>query len=202
MYIYIYIYIYIYTIYYIYIYMYTYIYIYTAEKTQTTQRYFKGKLLLPLGNNISNFVQCIKLSILYGQEPICCKYTFCILFFVLDTFVNCLFFRGQCSQQFQKYAILSLFRIGLFEAAHGRGKGRGWGKNAPFPKICHTYPTMMKLGTEIPYLKNTQKHMNHVKHPLSCAETRTFLSEISIGYIRKYRYIGFCYIISNSFNFF
>ena len=104
---------------YIYIYICIHIYIYTAEKTQTTQRYFKGKLLLPLGNNISNFVQCIKLSILYGQEPICCKYTFCILFFVLDTFVNCLFFRGQCSQQFQKYAILSLFRIGLFEAAHG-----------------------------------------------------------------------------------
>ena len=117
---YIYIYIYIQYIYiYIYIYICIHIYIYTAEKTQTTQRYFKGKLLLPLGNNISNFVQCIKLSILYGQEPICCKYTFCILFFVLDTFVNCLFFRGQCSQQFQKYAILSLFRIGLFEAAHG-----------------------------------------------------------------------------------
>ena len=104
---------------YIYIYICIHIYIYTAEKTRTTQRYFKGKLLLPLGNNISNFVQCIKLSILYGQEPICCKYTFCILFFVLDSFVNCLFFRGKCSQQLQKYAILSLFRIGLFEAAHG-----------------------------------------------------------------------------------
>ena len=25
------------------------------------------------------------------------------------------------------------------------------------PKICHTYPTMMKLGTVIPYLKKTPK---------------------------------------------
>ena len=25
------------------------------------------------------------------------------------------------------------------------------------PKICHTYPTMMKLGTVIPYLKKIQK---------------------------------------------
>ena len=32
----------------------------------------------------------------------------------------------------------------------------GCGKNAPLPKICHTYPTMMKLGTVIPYLKEIQ----------------------------------------------
>ena len=25
------------------------------------------------------------------------------------------------------------------------------------PKICHTYPTMLKLGTVIPYLKKIQK---------------------------------------------
>ena len=38
---------------------------------------------------------------------------------------------------------------GHFGAAHGR---RG-AKKAPFPKICHTYPTMLKLGTVIPDLK-------------------------------------------------
>ena len=36
---------------------------------------------------------------------------------------------------------LNLFMIGLFGAA----------------KICHTYPTMMKLGTGIPSLKKIQK---------------------------------------------
>ena len=30
-------------------------------------------------------------------------------------------------------------------------------KKVPFPKICHTYPTMMKLGTVRPYLKKTEK---------------------------------------------
>ena len=30
-------------------------------------------------------------------------------------------------------------------------------KKSPLPKICHTYPTMMKLGTVIPYLKKIQK---------------------------------------------
>ena len=39
----------------------------------------------------------------------------------------------------------------------GGGSGGGGGKKAPFLKICHTYPTMMKLGTVIPYLKKIQK---------------------------------------------
>ena len=39
-------------------------------------------------------------------------------------------------------------QMGIFGAAHG------W---APLPKICHTYPTMMKLGRVIPYLKKIQK---------------------------------------------
>ena len=34
-----------------------------------------------------------------------------------------------------------------------------WGKvkRVPFPKICHAYPTMMKLGTVLPYLKKIQE---------------------------------------------
>ena len=35
-------------------------------------------------------------------------------------------------------------------------------------KSCLTYPTMMKLGTVIPYLKDP-KNMSHVTHPLSSA---------------------------------
>ena len=34
---------------------------------------------------------------------------------------------------------------------------RGGKKAPPLPKICHRYPTMMKLGTVIPYLKKIQK---------------------------------------------
>ena len=48
---------------------------------------------------------------------------------------------------------LTLFRMGLCGAVH---EGRG-GKKASLPKICHTYATTMKLGTFIPYLKNTQE---------------------------------------------
>ena len=50
-------------------------------------------------------------------------------------------------------ASLTLFRMGLFWAAH-RGGG---GFLAPLPKICLTYPTMMKLGTVIPYHRKIQK---------------------------------------------
>ena len=41
---------------------------------------------------------------------------------------------------------LTLFRMGFFETAHGRGKA----------KICHTYPAVMKLGIVIPYTKKIQ----------------------------------------------
>ena len=55
--------------------------------------------------------------------------------------------------------------MGLFGAAHGLGGGGGGRpRKAPLPlpspslpKICQTYPTMMKLGTVIPYLKKIRK---------------------------------------------
>ena len=49
--------------------------------------------------------------------------------------------------------ILTQFRMGFFGAAHG------WGGAflAPLSKIRHTYPTMMKLGAVIPYLRKIQK---------------------------------------------
>ena len=46
---------------------------------------------------------------------------------------------------------LTLLTMDIFEAAHR------WGAMPPFPKICHTYPTMMKRGTVIPYLKKIQR---------------------------------------------
>ena len=36
------------------------------------------------------------------------------------------------------------------------GEGGG-GKKDPLPKICHTYPAMIKLGAIIPYIKKIQK---------------------------------------------
>ena len=44
---------------------------------------------------------------------------------------------------------------GLFRGCSRMGGGAG--KKSPLPKICRTYPTMMKLGTVIPYLKKLQK---------------------------------------------
>ena len=48
---------------------------------------------------------------------------------------------------------LTLFRMGFFGAVHG------WSGAflPPIPKICHTYPTMIKRGTVIPYLRKIQK---------------------------------------------
>ena len=49
---------------------------------------------------------------------------------------------------------LTLFRMGFFVAAHGWGRAK---KTFHLLKICHTYPTMIKRGTVIPYLKKIQK---------------------------------------------
>ena len=78
---------------------------------------------------------------------------------------------------------LTLFRNGLFGAAHG-WRGR---KGPLFPKICHTYPAMMKRGTVIYYLKKTQNiYMNLVTHRLGSADISIFSSEFSkFCYIRK-----------------
>ena len=75
----------------------------------------------------------------------------------------------------------------------------GEGLFGPPPKICHTYPTMMKLGIVIPYLRKIKKYINRVAHPLSSADivgNKQILlhQEIQIQ-------IELWYIISNSFNF-
>ena len=37
-------------------------------------------------------------------------------------------------------------------------------------RVCHTYPTMMKLGTVIPYLKKIQKIYESRDTPLSSVD--------------------------------
>ena len=72
--------------------------------------------------------------------------------------------------------LLTLFRMGLFGAAHGlRREG---GKGPYFSKTCHTYSTMMKLGTVIPYLRKIQKYINQVTQLSSSAKISNFSLEI------------------------
>ena len=74
---------------------------------------------------------------------------------------------------------LILFRMGFLGLLTDGG-----GPKSPLPKICHIYPTKIKLGTVIPYLNKIQKYMNHVTQPLSSADISIFSQEI----IKKYRY--------------
>ena len=58
---------------------------------------------------------------------------------------------------------LALFRMGFFGVAHGWGGAK---KPSHHSKICHKYPTMMKLGTVIPYQKKIQKIFESHDTPL------------------------------------
>ena len=49
----------------------------------------------------------------------------------------------------------TIFSIGLLGAAHIWGEGQ----KDPLLKICHTYPTMMKIGLFVPYRKKIQKNI-------------------------------------------
>ena len=70
--------------------------------------------------------------------------------------------------------VLTIFRMGIFGAA------RGWAlKKASLLKICHAYPTMMKLGSYTLPKKDQKKYMNHVMHYLSSADISIFSPEIS-----------------------
>ena len=44
----------------------------------------------------------------------------------------------------------------------------GWAKKVPLPKICHTYPTMMKLGSYT-LSKEDSKNIKQVTEPMSSA---------------------------------
>ena len=72
-------------------------------------------------------------------------------------------------------------------AFSGLLKDGGSQKGIPLPKICLTYPTVMKLGTVIPYLKKIQRV--YEPRPLNFADISIFSPEISkFCYIKKYGY--------------
>ena len=72
-----------------------------------------------------------------------------LISFLLNLFHYCAAFLEIPLQIY--FFLLIIFRLGLFGAAHGSGY-----VNAPLPKICHTYPTMMKLSMVILCLKKIQ----------------------------------------------
>ena len=78
----------------------------------------------------------------------------------------------------KKTAVVTLFRMGVFRAAHR------WGGRSPLPKICQTYPIIMKLGTLICYLKKIQKMYKLHDPPIEFCRHHHFFPEIC----------NFCYI--------
>ena len=94
---------------------------------------------------------------------------------------------------------LTLSRMGIFGAAHWWGSQKG----PSLPKICHTNPTIMKLGTVLPYVKKIQKiHKSRDIPPEFCWNQHFFTGNQQIVLYQEIKIqIAFWYIISNSFNF-
>ena len=78
---------------------------------------------------------------------------------------------------FLRSYVITQFRMGIFATG---------AKKTPLPKICHTYPTIKKLGKVIPYIKKTQKiHESRDTPPVSAdissfsLESTNFLMSIN-----------------------
>ena len=67
--------------------------------------------------------------------------------------------------------------MGYFGAAHGWKRGTGRGGEAPLPKFCHSYPTMTKLGTVMPYLNEIQNICELRDTPLAFCGHQHFFTE-------------------------
>ena len=93
--------------------------------------------------------------------------------------------------------MLTLFTMGFL------GATKEWGdKKAPLPKICRTYPTMIKLRIVIPYLKKIQKLYKSHDTTLEFCWHQHFLTRNQqiLPYQEIHIYITFRYVISNSTN--
>ena len=94
---------------------------------------------------------------------------------------------------FNELLFMRLYRdkyINPFDDGSFRGCSRLCEQKVPFHKVCHSYPPLIKLGTVIPYIKKIQK---------------TYRSRETLSYFwwkNPPEISNFCYIISNSFNFF
>ena len=63
------------------------------------------------------------------------------------------------------FVTINPIQDGLFGGSSRMERGAGV-KKAPLAKICHTYPTMMALGTVIPYPKKIQKRYESRSTPV------------------------------------
>ena len=75
------------------------------------------------------------------------------------------------------------------------GGGVGGGK-VPLPKICHTYLTMMKLGTVIPYLKEIQSIYESRDAPLEFCWHQNFFTRNQQIWLYQYRYRLFIILLT------
>ena len=85
---------------------------------------------------------------------------------------------------------------GLFWGCSGMAK-------RPHPKICYTYPTMMKPGTFIPYLKRIRKIYESREISLDFCWYQHFFTrnQPALLYQEIQIWTAFRYIISDFFNF-
>ena len=82
-----------------------------------------------------------------------------LILLIYTPFCLILVFNSLCFQ-FKSLPLLSLlYSTNSWSLSFGAAHRWRWDKKIPLPKICHTYPTMMKVGTVTPPLKKIKKYI-------------------------------------------
>ena len=103
---------------------------------------FRSNPYVLMTNSVCAYDKLSELHVFLLGKPFCCF----SLNFLSDSKIT-------------KLKISEIFNIiqdGLFQSC-SRMWGKRGQKKAPFPKICYTCPTVMKLGTVTSFLKKIQK---------------------------------------------
>ena len=98
---------------------------------------------------------------------------------------------------FNRLCNMFLF-LNPIQDGHFWGCSRMGNKKTLLPKICHTYSTMMKLGTVIPYLKKIQKICKSRDTPPRLLLTSAFFDRKSANFVIS-RNTGIDWILVHKF---
>ena len=91
-------------------------------------------------------------------------------------------------------SLKNIFSVNHIQVGSFWGCSRIGVQKCPLPKICHTYPTMMKLyarnfSTVIPYLTKIQNIYKSRDKPIKFCWHQYFFTKIgNLSYVKKYRY--------------
>ena len=123
-----------------------------------------------------------------------------------NTYINILngYDQWKCDQRSRIFAFSKVININPIQDGLFWGCSRMWGaggKKVPLPKICHTYPTIMKLGHSYSLSKDDPKNISMTWHTRWVLPTSAFFHQKSANFAISRNRDKDCILIHNFYLF-